>query len=131
MRRQWALIGGLLLVGTTAYFGLANGKERSSGPLTGSWECVAHSSAMNDLPFTLDLKQDNEDVTGKLINSSGEYPLTSSSYKKGELEIHVNAPDGKYQASGRLLHGQISGHWSKVQEMEGGFECQKSVPAKK
>jgi hypothetical protein len=46
------------------------------------------------------------------------------------LEIHVNAPDGKYQASGRLLHGQISGHWSKLQEMEGGFECQKQAVKK-
>ena len=131
MRRQWAFIGGLLLVAGTAYFGLANGKQRSAGPLTGSWECVAHSSAMDDLPFTLDLKQDGEEVTGKFANSTGDYPLTSSSYRKGVLEFHVEATDGKYLASGKLLHGQISGHWSKVQEMEGGFECQKTVQAKK
>ena len=131
MRRRWTLIGGLLLAAATAYFGSANGKERASGPLAGSWECVAHSSAMNDVSFTLDLKQDREEVTGKFTNSTGEYPLASVSYTKGELVFHVVAPDGKYVASGRLAHGQLSGHWSKIQQTEGGFECQKQVQAKK
>ena len=130
MRRRWTLIGVLLLVAGAAYIALANGKGPSSGPLTGTWECVAHSSAENDVSFTLNLKQDREEVTGKFANSTGEYPLGPSSYKKGVLEIHLDAPDGKYQASGRLLHGQISGHWSKVQEMEGGFECQKQAVKK-
>ena len=130
MRRQWALVGGLLLVAATAYFGLATGKE-PSGPLTGSWECVAHSSAMNDVAFSLELKQSREEVAGKFVNSSGEYPLSSVSYKKGVLEFQLDAPDGKYSATGKLLHGQLSGHWSKAQEMEGGFECQKTVQAKK
>jgi len=131
MRRQWALIGGLLLVAATAYFGLANGKERSSGPLTGSWECVAHSTLLNDMPFTLNLKQDNEDVTGQFAKSTGEYPLTAASYRKGELQFRVQARDGKYVLAGKLAHGQLSGHWSKVQDVEGGFECQKSIQAKK
>jgi hypothetical protein len=130
MRHKWTVIGVLLLVAGGVYLALANGKEPSSGPLTGTWECVAHSSAENDVSFTLNLKQDREEVTGKFANSTGEYPLGPSSYKKGVLEIHLDAPDGKYQASGRLLHGQISGHWSKVQEMEGGFECQKQAVKK-
>jgi len=75
----------------------------------------------------LDLKQDREEVAGKFVNSTGAYPLTSASYKKSVLEFHVEAPDGKYLATGKLLHGQLSGHWSKSQEAEGGWECQKSV----
>jgi hypothetical protein len=130
MRRKWALIGVLLLLAATTYFALANGKEHPSGPLTGTWECVAHSSVQNDVSFTLDLKQDREEVAGKFVNSTGEYPLTSSSYKKGVLEFHVEAPDGKYVATGRLLRGQLSGHWSRGQEAEGGWECQKSAVKK-
>jgi hypothetical protein len=127
MRRKWALIGVLLLLAATTYFALANGKEHPSGPLTGTWECVAHSSVQNDLSFTLDLKQGREDVAGKFVISTGEYPLASASYRKGELEFQVAAPDGKYRVTGRLAHGQLSGHWSKSQEAEGGWECQKSV----
>ena len=127
MRRKWTLIGVLLLVAGAAYMALANGKGPSSGPLTGTWECVAHSSVQDDVSFTLDLKQDREEVAGKFVNSTGEYPLTSASYKKSVLEFHVEAQDGKYLATGKLLHGQLSGHWSKSQEAEGGWECQKSV----
>jgi hypothetical protein len=127
MRRKWTLIGVLLLVAGAAFMALANGREHPSGPLTGTWECVAHSSVQNDLSFTLGLKQNGEEVSGKFVNSTGEYPLASASYRKGELEFQVAAPDGKYRATGRLAHGQLSGHWSKSQEAEGGWECQKTV----
>jgi hypothetical protein len=127
MRRKWTLLGVSLLVAGAAFIALAHGREHSSGPLTGTWGCVAHSSFQDDVSFTLDLKQDNEDVAGKFANSSGAYALTSASYRKGVLEFHVELPDGKYLATGKLLHGQLSGHWSKVQEAEGGWECQKSV----
>jgi hypothetical protein len=127
MRRKWTLIGVLPLVAGAAFMALANGREHPSGPLTGTWECVAHSSVQNDLSFTLGLKQDGEEVSGKFVNSTGEYPLASASYRKGELEFQVVAPDGKYRATGRLGHGQLSGHWSKSQEAEGGWECQKSA----
>ena len=130
MRRRWGLMGVSSLVVVTAYFAFANGKEPAPGPLTGTWQCVAHSSAENDAPFTLSLKQSREEVTGKLSNSSGEYPLTSSSYKKGLLEIHAQAPDGNYSATGRLLRGQLSGHWSRGHDAEGGWECQKQPAAK-
>ena len=130
MRRNWSLIAILLLLAATAYFALANGRESSSGPLTGTWECVAHSSAENDVSFKLDLRQGREEVTGKLVNSTGEYPLTSSSFRKGVLEFHVAAPDGRYVATGKLLHGQLSGHWSRGQEAEGGWECQKTAVTK-
>jgi hypothetical protein len=130
MRRTWTRIGVLLLVAATAYIAFANGKEPASGPLTGHWECVAHSIVQGDEPFSLDLKQNGEEVTGKFVNGSGDIPLTNSSYKKGILEIHIEAPDGSYAATGKLVHGQLSGHWSKSQEAEGGWDCRKSATAK-
>jgi len=130
MKRAWTLIGACLLVAATAYFVFAQGKEPAPGPLTGAWECVAHSSDQGDVPFSLKLQQNKEEVTGTFINSSGEYPLSASSYKKGVLEIHLDAPDGSYVATGKLAQDQLSGHWSKGDEAEGGWECKKSAPAK-
>jgi len=127
MKPNWSLICIFLLAQATV--NLVFAKEKT-GPLTGTWECVAHSSAQGDVEFTLKLEQTNEAVTGRFINSSGEYPLTSPSYKKGVLEFHLDAPDGTYSATGKLLHGQLGGHWSKGQEAEGGWECKKSAPAK-
>jgi len=130
MKPNWSLVGTLLLAVATVHLATANGKEPKAGPLTGTWECVAHSSAQGDVEFTLKLEQINEAVTGTFINSSGEYPLTSGSYKNGVLEIHLEAPDGNYVATAKLLHGQLSGHWSKGQEAEGGWEGKKSDSAK-
>ena len=130
MKRTWTVIGVCLLVGATANLAFAGGKEPKSGPLTGTWECVAHSSAQGDVPFTLKLEQTKEEVTGTFINSTGQYPVSSASYKKGVLEFHVDAPDGRYVATGKLLHGQLSGHWSKGEDVEGGWEGKKSTPAK-
>jgi len=130
MKRKWSLLGTCLLVAASAYFAFANGKEPAQGPVAGHWECVAHSSAEGDTPFTLDLTQNKEEVTGKFANASGEIPLTSASYKKGVLEIRLQAPDGTYEATGKLAHGELSGHWSKSQEAEGGWDCRRSAPAK-
>jgi hypothetical protein len=129
MKRTWTLVVVSLLVALTN-LSLAKGKEPKSGPLTGTWECVAHSSAQGDVQFTLKLDQTQQKLTGTFINSSGEYPLTSVSYKKGVLEFHLDAPDGSYVATAKLLHGQLSGHWSKGQETEGGWEGKKAAPAK-
>jgi len=128
MKPKWTLIGIFLLAVATLDLALA--KQPKPGPLTGTWECVAHSSAQGDVTFTLKLEQTDETVAGTFVNSSGEYPLTSGSYKNGVLEIHLDAPDGNYVATAKLLHGQLSGHWSKDQEAEGGWEGKKSAPAK-
>jgi len=130
MKPKWSLIGTFLLAVAILNLAAAQGKEPKPGPLTGTWECVAHSSAQGDLEFTLKLEQNNEAVTGTLVNSSGEFPITSGSYKNGVLEFHLEAPDGHYVATAKLLHGQLSGHWSKDQETEGGWEGKKSAPAK-
>jgi hypothetical protein len=82
------------------------------------------------MPFTLKLAQNDDTVTGTFINSSGEYRLSSGSFEKGVLEIHVKTPAGSYVITGRLLRGQLSGHWSRGQEVEGGWEGTKSAPAK-
>jgi len=130
MKGTLALVGICLLVALVAKLAFGAGKEPKPGPLTGTWECVAHSSVQGDVPSTLKLKQIKEAVSGTLTNSSGDYPLSSASYKKGVFEFHLDAPDGNYVATGRLKHGQPSGHWSKGLEAEGEWECKRPAPAK-
>src|SRR6516225_5983997 len=130
MKRSWTLIVVFLLVAAAANLAVGEGNEPKTGPLTGTWECVAHSSGQADVPSTLKLEQIKEAVSGTLTNSSGDYPLSSASYKKGVFEFYLDAPDGNYVATGRLKHGQLSGHWSKGLEAEGEWECKRPAPAK-
>jgi len=130
MKSTWTLVGLFLMLTAATNVPFAKGREPKQGRLTGTWECVAHSSAQNDMQFTLKLTQTDDTVTGTFINPSGEFPLSSGSYDKGVLEIHVKTPDGSYVVTGRLLRGQLSGHWSRGQVVEGGWEGTKSAPAK-
>ena len=125
MKRTWPLIGvGVLLA---ANFAFASGKQPKAGPLTGTWDCVAHSSSQGDVSFTLKLDQTEGTVSGTFINSSLELPLSAVSYKKGVLEFHVDAPDGSYAATAKLVKGQLNGHWSKGEEESGEWEGKKSA----
>jgi hypothetical protein len=128
MKSAWTLVGVFLVLAATTNVAFAKGKEPKQGRLTGTWECVAHSSAQNDMQFTLKLAQTDDTVTGTFVDSSGEYRLSSASYEKGVFEIHVKTPEGSYVITGRVLRGQLSGHWSRGQEVEGGWEGTKSVP---
>ena len=130
MKGTLASVGVCLLVAAVANLAFGAGKEPKPGPLTGTWECVAHSSAQGDVPSALKLEQIKEAVSGTLTNSSGDYPLSSASYKKGVFEFRLDAPDGSYVATGKLKHGQLSGHWSKGQDAQGEWECNRPAPAK-
>ena len=130
MERIRTLISVCLLTLAIATVVFAKGKEQKPGPLTGTWEYVAHSNAQGDVPFTLKLEQSKEAVSGTLTNASGDYPLSSASYKKGVLKIHLDAPDGSYVATGKLKDGQLSGHWLKGQEGEGEWEGKRPTAAK-
>jgi len=130
MKRTWTLARICLLVVAVGGPAVCKGKEPKPGLLTGTWECVAHSSVQGDVRFTLKLEQSKEVVSGTLTNSSGDYPLSSASYKKGVLKIHLDAPDGSYVATGKLKDGQLSGHWLKGQEGEGEWEGKRPTAAK-
>jgi len=103
MKGTLALVGVCLLVAAAANLAVGEGNEPKPGPLTGTWECVAHSSVQGDVPSTLKLEQIKEAVSGTLTNSSGDYPLSSASYKKG-VRIPSRRPrwqlcgDGKAEA---------------------------------
>ena len=130
MKRTWTLARICLLVVAVGGSAVCKGKEPKPGPLTGTWECVAHSSVQGDVLFPLRLEQTKEAVSGTLTNASGDYPLSSASYKKGVLKIHLDAPDGSYVATGKLKDGQLSGHWLKGQEGEGEWEGKRPTAAK-
>jgi len=125
MKPIWRLTGVCVLLVANLAFGGA--KESKAGALTGTWECLAHVVGHDDTSFTLKLEQAGETVTGTFVNSSVELPLTEVSYKNGVLEFHVEAPDGNYAATAKLVNGQLSGHWSKGEEANGEWEGKKGV----
>jgi len=107
------------------------GQNKPSGPLTGTWECTAHLSGQDDIPFTMTLDQNGETVTGKIATNDGELEIKTGTYKNGALELHMETDEAKYQVTGNLDGGQFKGKWSKDPDgLAGDWEGKKSAAAK-
>ena len=105
----------------------AGAKKPKPGPLTGTWECTSHGSSQGDMPFTLYLEQNKEVVTGSVSSPMGGTNLTSASFKKKTLEIHIDTPNGNYLVIGKLKKKQLSGTWSIDGGEKGTWEGKKAA----
>jgi hypothetical protein len=106
----------------------AQGKEKKTKPgkLTGTWECVSHGGSRGDLPFTLYLEQSGHVVTGSVESPIGGTEITSATFKKKRLEIHIDTSSGNYLLTARLKKGQLAGEWTHDPE-KGTWEGKKQA----
>jgi hypothetical protein len=104
-------------------------KKSKPGPLTGTWDCTAHGTEQGDMPFTLTLEQSKEEVTGSVSSPIGGTEISSGTFKKNAVEIHINTPNGNYTLAGKLKKNQLSGEWSTDTNQKGAFEGKKAAPA--
>lgn len=128
MKTKVALLttGLLLLSGTVSV--LAKEKQPKPGPLTGTWECMSHGSSQGDLPFTLTLEQLGETISGSVESPIGGTSITSGSFKKKALEIHIDTPQGNYLLTAKFNKGKLSGEWVHDPE-KGTWEGSKQAAA--
>jgi hypothetical protein len=112
--RKWVPVVVCLGVVLAASFAVGKDttKKPKSGPLTGTWNCTAHGATQGDIPFTLYLEQDKDQVTGSVSSPMGGTQISAGTLKKYDLEIHFDTPQGNYQLSGHLKKGELSGRWS-------------------
>ncbi len=129
-KRQLVPILLCLTVFLVAAFALGKGNKPKPGPLTGTWECTAHGGAQGDMPFTLYLEQTRDSLTGTLSSPMGGTEISAGTFKKRDVEIHIDTPQGNYQLNGRLKKGEISGKWSSDNE-SGIWEGKKKVSESK
>ena len=120
-----AAIGSFML--SLAALALAAEKNPKFGPLTGTWECVSHGGPHGDeTPFTLELEQNGEQVTGSVSSPQGGMEITSATFRNDFLEIHLDTPDGNYVLTAKLKDGQLSGQTSHDGNPEGKWEGKKA-----
>jgi len=130
MRRALMFIGVSLTLVSLAVSATAAAKKPKPGPLTGTWECMSHGSSQGDMPFTLYLEQSKDVVTGSVSSPIGGTEITSGTFKKKMVEIHIDTPQGNYVVMGKLKKGQLSGTWSVDTGEKGTWEGKKTLPPK-
>jgi hypothetical protein len=129
MKNFKALLATCLLVLGTAV--LVFSQAKGSASLTGSWDCIAHLSGEDDIPFTMTLDQKDNVITGSVATHEGDLEVKSGSFKDGTLEVHLETPDAKYAVTGKLDGDQFKGQWSKEPDGIGGeWEGKRSATAK-
>lgn len=128
MKRNFKLAAVCLLAMFLGGLALAKDKTPQPGPLTGTWECTSHGSSQGDMPFTLYLEQQKDEITGSVSSPIGGTQITSGSYKKKVLEIRIETPNGNYLLTAKLNKGTLSGNWSTENE-KGTWEAKKQVAA--
>src|SRR5436309_1740405 len=125
MKRAWSLAGvGFVIL---SIVGLALAKDEKAEPalLTGTWECASHGGEQGETPFTLELEQNGEKVTGSVSSPQGGMEITSATFRNDVLEIHLDTPDGNYVLTAKLKDGQLSGQTSHDGNPEGKWEGRK------
>jgi len=120
-----------LLLLTMACLVFGQEKKSKRGFVSGSWDCVAHLSGEDDIPFTMQLEQQGETVTGSITTHDGELEIKAGTYKAKTLDLQLETSDAKYHVTGKWDGTQFKGQWSKDPDGMGGeWEGKKSAPAK-
>jgi len=109
MKRRFIYIG----VGITLLLAasLAFGKDKK-GAMSGTWDCQAHGGSQGDMAFTLYLQQNKETVDGSISSPIGGTQISSGTFKRNMLEIHLDTPQGAYVLMAKFEKGKLSGTWS-------------------
>lgn len=112
--------------------GLASGQTK--GSVAGTWSCVAHGTDAGDMPYTFNLTQAGEHVTGNFTAASPDgsnesHDVQNGSFKSGRLEMHFGDDDGTIDVTG-ALDGKdaLKGDWSQG-DTKGTWECKRGAAA--
>ncbi len=96
------------------------------GPMTGTWDCQSHGGSQGDVTFTLMLTQNGETVDGSISSPMGGTQISSGTFKKNMLEIHLDTPQGNYTLMAKFNKGTLSGTWSSDSD-KGSWEGKKAA----
>jgi hypothetical protein len=130
MKRRLSLIAICLAVVASASLSTAKESHPKPGRLTGTWECQAHGGSQGDMAFTLYLQQNKEIVDGSISSPIGGTQITSGTFRRDMLEIHLETPQGNYVIMGKIKKGQFSGTWTSETD-KGTWEGKKQPEAPK
>lgn len=106
---------------------LALAKQPKPGPLNGTWECTSHGSPQGDLQFTLYLTQNGDSISGSVNSPLGSTELSSVTFKKKLLDIHIDTPQGNYTLSAKYKKGQLLGGQWNTENEKGTWEGKKTA----
>lgn len=126
LRRIITLLSVALLVFTSSVaFGASLQTKPASDPVSGKYEGVAKSDQIGDIPITVEIKNDNGKLSGKIETPQGPAPITSGTFADGKVTIKFDAGGSEGSVDAMLSGDKISGKWA-LSGMGGPLELKRA-----
>lgn len=131
LRRIITLLSVALLVFTSSVaFGASFNPQAkpASDPVSGKYEGVAKSDQIGDVPITVEIKNDNGKLSGKIETPQGPSQITSGTFADGKITMKFDAGGSEGTVDATLNGDKISGKWS-LSGMGGPLELKRAGTA--
>lgn len=101
----------LSAVASAATFNYSTSPAQAKDPLSGKYEGVAKSEQIGDIPLTVEIKNDNGKVSGKIDTPQGPAPITGGTFDNGKLTMKFDAGGNEGTVTAMLDGDKITGKW--------------------
>lgn len=88
-----------------------NLSSQNKDALSGKYEGVAKSDQMGDIPLTVEIKNDNGKLTGKIDTPQGPAAITGGTFDAGKIVMKFDAGGNEGTVTAMLDGDKISGKW--------------------
>jgi hypothetical protein len=96
--------------------------------LSGKYEGIAKSDQLGDIPLTVEIKNDNGKLSGKIDTPQGPAAITSGSYADGKITMKFDAGGNEGTVTATMAGDKITGKW-ELGGQGGPLELKKAVMA--
>jgi hypothetical protein len=103
-----------------------NQPAQNKDTLSGKYEGVAKSDQMGDIPLTVEIKNDNGKLSGKIDTPQGPAPITSGTFDNGKIVMKFDAGGNEGTVTAMLAGDKISGKW-ELGGQGGSLELKKAA----
>jgi len=79
--------------------------------LSGKYEGVAKSDQLGDIPLTVEIKNDNGKLSGKIDTPQGPAAITSGTYADGKVTMKFDAGGNEGTVTATVAGDKITGKW--------------------
>lgn len=93
--------------------------------LSGKYEGVAKNDQLGDIPLTIEIKNDNGKLSGKMDIPTGSAAITSGTYADGKITMKFDASGQEGTINGTVEGDKITGKW-ELAGQTGTFELKKT-----
>src|SRR5215211_5058749 len=115
VRKIMTLLSLTLLTATVSIASPSSFKKQSTAKpadtLSGKYEGVAKSDQIGDIPLTVEIKNDNGKLSGKIDTPQGPAAITSGTYADGKLTMKFDAGGNEGTVTATVNGDKISGKW--------------------